>query len=304
MPITPSDIEHKTFSTALRGYDLDEVDDFLDEIVVALRDLHGELTAARAKIAELEQSKGSGAGAVSGTGSGAVVGVGDESAVGRVLILAQQTADRTLEEARAEADRTLEEARVEAERKLEEANAEADRTVTEARTEADSFEAVREQRREAAQTEMAELSVLVASVRNQLALLATTVADKLDEMDSTIDSAGLDAISEEVDDLEGIIDEAGNGAEEAFAELTGAHEVQVDAHLPEVGENAELDLDVTDTVEIAVEEEAGDDLDSDAELDAEIEAAEAVVDSADEETDAGDDDEDDGGDDGGDGEDE
>ena len=55
MPITPSDIEHKTFSTALRGYDLDEVDDFLDEIVVALRDLQDELATARARVAELEQ---------------------------------------------------------------------------------------------------------------------------------------------------------------------------------------------------------------------------------------------------------
>ncbi len=289
MPITPSDIEHKTFSTALRGYDLDEVDDFLDEIVVALRDLHGELTAARAKIAELEQSKGS-AGVVA-------VGAGDESAVGRVLILAQQTADRTLEEARAEADRTLEEARAEADRKLEEANSEADRTLSEARTEADSFEAVREQRREAAQTEMAELGVLVASVRNQLALLATTVADKLDEMDSTIDSAGLDAISEEIDDLEGIVDEAGNGAEEAFAELTGAHEVQEEATLPEVGEIAELDLDVTDTVEIAGDEETGIDLDSDAELDAEIEAAEAEGDGGDDDEDSGDGDDDEDGED-------
>jgi cell division initiation protein len=222
MPITPSDIEHKTFSTALRGYDLDEVDDFLDEIVVALRDLHGELTAARAKIAELEQTKGS---------SPAPAGGGDEAAVGRVLILAQQAADKTVEEARAEADQLLEQAR-----------AEAERTLSEARTEADSFEADREQRREAATSEMAELSLLVASVRNQLALLATSVADRLDEMDSTIESADLDAISE-MGGLEGIIDEAGNGAEEAFAELTGAHEI-AQGDLGDIApENAELDLD-------------------------------------------------------------
>ncbi len=39
MAITPADIEKKTFSTALRGYDLDEVDDFLDEMVAAVREL-------------------------------------------------------------------------------------------------------------------------------------------------------------------------------------------------------------------------------------------------------------------------
>ena len=46
MAITPADIEKKTFSTALRGYDLDEVDDFLDEMVVAVRGLEEELAAS------------------------------------------------------------------------------------------------------------------------------------------------------------------------------------------------------------------------------------------------------------------
>ena len=251
MPITPSDIEHKTFSTALRGYDLDEVDDFLDEIVVALRDLHGELTAAKAKVAELEQSRGS---------SPVLAAGGDEAAVGRVLILAQQAADQTVEEAKAEADQLSSEAR-----------AEAERTLSEARTEADSFEADREQRREAAETEMAELSVLVSSVRNQLALFATSVADKLDEMDSTIESADLDAISD-MEDLEDIVDEAGNGAEEAFAELTGAHEIAQDDLEDVVPENAELDLD------------AGTDADEDLEADMGSETGPDSLDIEDEES--------------------
>ena len=32
MPLTPIDVQQKTFATALRGYDLDEVDDFLDAV--------------------------------------------------------------------------------------------------------------------------------------------------------------------------------------------------------------------------------------------------------------------------------
>jgi cell division initiation protein len=259
MPITSSDIEHKTFSTALRGYDLDEVDDFLDEIVVALRDLHGELTAAKAKIAELEQAKGSGGG-----------GGGDEASVGRVLILAQQAADRTLEEARAEADRLLEDARGEAER-----------TLSEARTEADSFEADREQRREAANAEMAELSIMVASVRNQLAVLATTVADKLDEMDSSIGSADLDALTEESHDLEVIVDEAGNGAEQAFAEMMGANEMtpETEGVGAEQGETAELDLDTAEIEETIPDESA--DLGSETESDADLETEEGMEDDSD-----------------------
>ena len=55
MAITPADIEKKTFSTALRGYDLDEVDDFLDEMVVAVRELEEELVQAKERVAQLEQ---------------------------------------------------------------------------------------------------------------------------------------------------------------------------------------------------------------------------------------------------------
>ncbi|HSM44182.1 MAG TPA: DivIVA domain-containing protein, partial [Acidimicrobiia bacterium] len=46
--LSTADVEQKTFSTALRGYDLDEVDDFLDEIVATIRELSEQLEEARA----------------------------------------------------------------------------------------------------------------------------------------------------------------------------------------------------------------------------------------------------------------
>jgi len=166
MAITPADIEKKTFSTALRGYDLDEVDDFLDEMVVAVRELEDELGRARARIAELEQGQG----AVTASTEEAVAppapGV-DESAVGRALVAAQQAADRILEEARSEANRM----------------------VGEARSEADNFAREREERKAAIDAEMADMTGLVAGVRTQLAVLATSVADKLDEMDAAVAGA-------------------------------------------------------------------------------------------------------------------
>jgi vacuolar-type H+-ATPase subunit H len=178
-----------------------------------------------------------------------------------VLILAQQAADRTVEEARTESDRTVEEARTEAVRLLDEANAEAERTLSEARTEADSFEAEREQRREAATTEMAELSLLVARVRNQLALLATTVADKLDEMDSTIGATDLVAATEGVGDLD-----ADSGEDtgldldlvaEPSLELTGddATADLIDETGAEVEESAELDLDTIQSEDVVEDQD-------------------------------------------------
>lgn len=170
MTITPSDIEKKTFSTALRGYDLDEVDDFLDELVTAFRQLHDELADARTRIAQLELDGGAAAVAPAPAGP-----VPDESAVGRALVAAQEAADRILEEARAEADRI----------------------VGAARTEADEFTRERDAKREAVEAEMAEMGSLVAKVRNELAVLATAVADKLDEMDGVVRSAGLAAPGED-----------------------------------------------------------------------------------------------------------
>jgi DivIVA domain-containing protein len=65
MPLTPEDVVNKRFQpTKFReGYDQDEVDDFLDEIVVELRRLNSEnedlrqrLLASEARVAELQRS--------------------------------------------------------------------------------------------------------------------------------------------------------------------------------------------------------------------------------------------------------
>ena len=163
MPITPADIEKKTFSTALRGYDLDEVDDFLDEMVVAVRELEEELARAKERVAQFENDPDAMAAAAAAPAPPGP----DESAVGRALIAAQAAADRMLEEARTEADKI----------------------VGGARSEADSFSKERDQRKAEVDAEMAEMTGLVAGVRNQLAVLATTVADKLDEMDAVVAGA-------------------------------------------------------------------------------------------------------------------
>lgn len=145
MGLTPSEIEKKTFSTALRGYDLNEVDDFLDEVVATIRDLQDQLAESK-------------------TGAKAPAQAVDESAVGRVLVTAQQTADSIVADARTEAERI----------------------VADARTEADTWSAERDKKKSEADAEMAELSAHVGNVRTHLAVLVTALADRLDEMDATI----------------------------------------------------------------------------------------------------------------------
>jgi cell division initiation protein len=79
MPLTPIDVQQKTFGTALRGYDLDEVDDFLDEVVTSLKDYEQRLRDAQERIATLEIE---------------VTDRGDaEGAIARALVAAQRSAD-------------------------------------------------------------------------------------------------------------------------------------------------------------------------------------------------------------------
>ena len=77
MALTPIDVQQKTFGTALRGYDLDEVDDFLDEVVTSLQGYEQRLVEAQARIQALETE---------------LADKGDsESAISRALVAAWST---------------------------------------------------------------------------------------------------------------------------------------------------------------------------------------------------------------------
>ena len=52
--ITPLDIENKKFSKKVKGYDVDEVDDFLDDLTEDYEKIYKEASEAREKIATLE----------------------------------------------------------------------------------------------------------------------------------------------------------------------------------------------------------------------------------------------------------
>jgi len=193
--LTASDVEQKTFSTALRGYDLDEVDDFLDEVVATIKHLTEQMDEARsarddtpAVIAtppapqpepepepELEpepEPEPEPEAAVAPPRPDI-----DESAIGRALVAAQTAADNLLEQAQTEAGRI----------------------VDEARNEADSWSAERDEKRRQAEVVMAALATRVASVRSELSVLAGEVAVKLDDMDSVIADASEDVIIDDED---------------------------------------------------------------------------------------------------------
>lgn len=154
MPLTPQDVQNKLFTKTFRGYDMEEVDGFLDEVeaelVRLLRDNNGLRNDGPAAPSLQKQASGPAPGpAPAGTDSAEV-----QQAALRVLGMAEQTlssarleaaeqlgsarteAAALLGSARSEADATLAGARAEAERVVAAAQEEADATLTPARAEA------------------------------------------------------------------------------------------------------------------------------------------------------------------------
>lgn len=54
--LTPLDIENKRFARTLKGYSVDEVDDFLDELTAEYERLYRENAEMKSKVGELEKS--------------------------------------------------------------------------------------------------------------------------------------------------------------------------------------------------------------------------------------------------------
>ena len=125
MEITGKVLREVEFRDRLRGYDFEEVDEFLEQVAVAVDAMQAELTShreslkladdriakAEALIAELESQPSSGE-------SKPI----DDEGIRKTLMLAQRTADMAIAEAKAEADKILSGARTDAEKVLSEAD--------------------------------------------------------------------------------------------------------------------------------------------------------------------------------------
>lgn len=168
MPLTPSDVRSKQFSTTrLRpGYDEEEVDAFLDEVEAELDRLIQENQELRARLADSLRGGQSPVPALSSpvpdprasmlgappllesdrrqpepAGLNGPSHIGDSTAAAaRVLSLAQHTADQAIADARREADDTLGRARREAGDVLTKARRQAEQITGDARARAESLE--------------------------------------------------------------------------------------------------------------------------------------------------------------------
>ena len=190
MPLTPEDVRNKRFTPVrLReGYDMGEVDQFLDEVEAELERLTVENEELRAKVAAASSGEPTGLIPALQTAAAAVPEpepeptpepepvvetapealavpappapavqapvrptMGDaSSAAARLLEIASTNADQLMDAAKDEADRVVGEARTKAERLTNEARGKADRVETDARIRAQKLDDETNERRQQA----------------------------------------------------------------------------------------------------------------------------------------------------------
>ncbi|HMG29269.1 MAG TPA: DivIVA domain-containing protein [Jiangellaceae bacterium] len=171
MPLTPEAVDNKEFTTVrLReGYDMQEVDEFLDEVAAELSRMHRENEELRDKLSAVTQGGGlvSAADTLAGpqrqaegpkppppgaAGPGApsvaTSGPPPTEAAAKVLALAQKTADELVADSKLEADRLLADARQRADEIDTESSAKVSKIENDARSRADALEREAQQRHE------------------------------------------------------------------------------------------------------------------------------------------------------------
>jgi len=145
MDVTPQLIEQIEFSEKFRGYDPDQVDDFLERVGASLSELLAEVDELTGRVQQAERDAAEARDRAASAPVAAVVAapasvpvaatMSDEEEIAhatRTLTLAQRTAEAAIAEARAEAAKMTEAAHSRAEAATRDATAEAERLLRDA----------------------------------------------------------------------------------------------------------------------------------------------------------------------------
>ncbi|MEY2402513.1 MAG: cell division initiation protein [Acidimicrobiaceae bacterium] len=141
MDVTPQVINEVEFHQKMRGYDPDEVDDFLERVAVAVEQLQQRVMQAEQRAVVAERRAGETAGRpkaapAAPTPSAPANEAEETEAIRRTLVLAQRTADAAIKEAEEDARRTLQGAQEQVQRLYAEAQEQARKLVIDAESEA------------------------------------------------------------------------------------------------------------------------------------------------------------------------
>lgn len=162
MPITSEDIHQQSFKIERRGYDVDEVDVFLEHVADEIDQLNNEIARLNALLEEAQNAAASNEGAAApvaqdgegGTAKDARIAElesqlterkSEDNAIAQALIIAQRTADEIVSKARADGENIRQNAEEEGQRILDKAGAEKQRIIEQISELTISREKVREQ---------------------------------------------------------------------------------------------------------------------------------------------------------------
>jgi cell division initiation protein len=162
MDLSAIDVQQKTFRERFRGYDPDDVEDFLDRVVETLRGYELKLRQQQESLDALQQD-------LAGTKEA-------EEAIKRTYITAQRTSQEMVSEAQAKANSIVDKAKHQAEATVSEARAEVKRTRDEASAEHDALK-----------RRVAQLRTAVGDLQTRLQAFAETAAVDLEGLGASID---------------------------------------------------------------------------------------------------------------------
>jgi len=162
MDLSAIDVQQKTFRERFRGYDPDDVEDFLDRVVETLRGHELKLRQQQESLDALQQD-------LAGTKEA-------EEAIKRTYITAQRTSQEMVSEAQAKANSIVDKAKNQAESTVAESRAEVKRTRDEAAAEHDALK-----------RRVAQLRSAVGDLQTRLKTFAETAAGDLEGLAASID---------------------------------------------------------------------------------------------------------------------
>ena len=162
MDLSAIDVQQKTFRERFRGYDPDDVEDFLDRVVETLRGYELKMRQQQEQLDGLQQD-------LAGTKEA-------EEAIKRTYIGAQRTSQEMVAEAQEKANSILDKSKNQAESMVTEARAEVKRTRQEAATEHDTLK-----------RRVTQLRSAVGDLQTRLKSFAETATVDLEALGASID---------------------------------------------------------------------------------------------------------------------
>ncbi len=168
MPLTPDDIQEKFFRTALRGYHLEDVDEFLDEVALSLKEYEDLLAERDRVIAEMKRRPAS----------------ADTGEATRLLSKARADAGRIIEEAQESASALVAAARNEASDLTRAVEAPADTTPAASPAQLGELDRKRERAAQLMLAEIERYRIVMSVVKSTVTGLPGAMDDHMEELDA------------------------------------------------------------------------------------------------------------------------